>query len=692
MRHALKSIPVIIAALALAIQGWLGTLPVDSAEARQLPDVVPINPDADWNRTQPHVAYDSGNHRYLFVWRDKRNDDPNNRKDQLCEYRRASPYCWPNADIYGHLVDGDGTVHPGPDIHIASDRVVEARDQQWPHVSFDPTRGEYLVAWQEVSPRAEEGGNSTNWLTNCYDIKAQRVGTDGSLLEGPITVSQAIDCQWVPVISYDLRFSKYLLTWHDNRYRDRMEPPREYGSDKEIFAQWLSYDDDGLVREVPRDLLITTDAGDASLPAPKYQQYSAIAYDPGKSEHYVLWSDDRLPDEMTVEPHYDIFFQRLSVGSSDPMTNTLLYQAPYVQEKPRASFNPLTGEIWAVWQSYEGFHPEAHDFAVQLVRFVPEDAPLSDVLTISAGLSTYPLPDVACSDLSGNCLAVWQDEGLAYQAFDRSGASLGTPARLAAFASTGHIYPRVIASDGGPGLQFAMTFSYDGRVYFALLEDEIPTLTPTATLTPTFTPTSTPSDTPTPTETQSLPTRPPPSPSRSATTVSERPTSVSATRRHYPTKLVVHPVASSGTTSAAISAGRVCWLRANRGSSGTKCMGRRLRTNTTQCMRTGSRLATGSIRPSCAAPVCWPTLARRPRHPRSTPAPQAPQRRLHPQARRRRRRPLQRRELLRASPSAIFRSLLGRRESRPHAYGAARIVCAGGDVRMVCTGNHGCLP
>jgi len=68
MRHALKSIPVVIAALVLAIQGWLGTLPVDSAEARQLPDVVPINPDADWNRTQPHVAYDSGNHRYLFVW------------------------------------------------------------------------------------------------------------------------------------------------------------------------------------------------------------------------------------------------------------------------------------------------------------------------------------------------------------------------------------------------------------------------------------------------------------------------------------------------------------------------------------------------------------------------------------------------------------------------------------------------
>ena len=501
MRHPLKSFPIIATALILVIMGWLGTLPVESALEPQLVDAIPIGPYSDWNRTQPQVAYDSSNHRYLFVWRDKRHDEADNRWDQRCDYHNASPYCWPNADIYGHLVDGDGTVHPGVDIHIASDPVAGPRDQQWPHVSFDPVRAEYLVAWQEVSPLAVEEGSSTNWLTYCYDIKAQRVGADGSLLGGPITVSEAADCQWVPVMSYDLKLNKVLLAWHDNRYRGGMEPAREYESEKEIFAQWLSYSDDQLVPEIPGDLLITRDTDNPSLPAPQYQQYSTIAYDSVAGNHYVLWSDDRLPDEMTAEHHYDIYLQRVSGADAGPLVNRLLFQAPYVQEKPRASFNRLTDQIWAVWQTYEGFELDAHDFTVQLAHFVPDDAPLSEVRAVAAGLNAYPLPDVACSGLSGNCLVVWQEEGLAYQAFDRSGAPLGPPARLSGFASNGPLYARAIASDRGSAAQFLMTFSHEGRIYFVLLGDEIPTPTPTATLTPTFTPTSTPTGTPTVTAT-----------------------------------------------------------------------------------------------------------------------------------------------------------------------------------------------
>lgn len=499
----LTALPVLAAAL--AVLGLTTTQPNATSPARPLVDAIPINEYADWNRTQPHVAYDSTHDRYLFVWRDKRNDEPDNRWDERCDYRKTDPYyCWPNADIYGRLVASNGDVLGTADIHIARDPEVGPRDQQWPEVAYNPARDEYLVAWQEVSPLALPDGNSHNWYTYCYDIKAQRLrGDDGELIGGPITVSEAIDCQWVPIISYDSQLNKYLLAWHDHRYRGGS--PGNGAPHKEIFGQWLAYDDSQLLLEGD-NFLVTTDVTTPTLPAPEYQQYADIAYDPSSGTHHILWSDDRLPDSQTTDHHYDIFFQQLLGGSSDAISNTLLYQAPYVQEKPRASFNALTNEVWAVWQSYEGFGTTAHNFAVEMAHFMPDDAPLEDVLITAPGLSTYPLPDVACSSLSGNCLAIWYDDDPIYQLFDRSAVPLTAAAVLRDTISWA-IYPRVIASDNRDRPEFMMTFTDRGTVYFAVLPDSIPTQTatpthtPTATTTPTPTATATPATTPTSTPT-----------------------------------------------------------------------------------------------------------------------------------------------------------------------------------------------
>ena len=512
MRSAEKLIAVAIGVAALVFLGLVSNRPDAGSLAQPLVEATPLNQEAHWNRTQPHVAYDSFHDRYLFVWRDKRNDEPDNRWDERCDYRKTDPYyCWPNADIYGRLVAGDGTVLGDVDMAIAiDDPTVGPRDQQWPEVTYNPERDEYLVAWQEVSPHAVPGGDNQNWYARCYDIKAQRLrGDDGELIGGPITVSEAKDCQWVPIISYDSQLNKYLLAWHDHRYRD-WDPPREYDTKKEIFAQWLAYDSGQLLREVAGDFVITTDITHTTQPAPEYQQYCDVTYDSDSRNHYILWSDDRLPDSQTTDHHYDIFFQQLPGGSSDAISNTLLYQAPYVQEKPRASFNALTNEVWAVWQSYEGFGTTAHNFAVGMAHFTPDDAPVEDVLSTAAGLSTYPLPDVACSSISGNCLAIWHDDDPVYQLFDQSAAPL-TAAAVLRDRTRWAIYARVIANDNRDRPEFMMTFTDRGTVYFAVLPDSIPTPTvtpthtptattmptPTATATPTGTPTSAPTPTPT---------------------------------------------------------------------------------------------------------------------------------------------------------------------------------------------------
>jgi hypothetical protein len=487
-------------------------------QARPLVAAVPINETADWSRTQPHVAYDRNHDRYLFVWRDMRND-PDNALNDDC-YGLAC-----NADIYGHFVSGDGRVLPGTDIPIAGGPLEEPRDQQWPVVAYSPENNEYLVAWQEVSPEASDD----RWYESCYDIRAQRLDGDGALVGGPITVSAALDCQWVPMVSYHAGQESYLLTWHDHRYRIGQPPAREHDTEKEIFGMWLSYDDDQLIADAAGDFTITTDLVSPTLPAPAYQQYSAIAADGNTGDRYVLWSDDRLADGETSEHHYDIFFQHLSGGSREAQSNTLLFRAPHVQEKPRASFNDLTGEVWGIWQSYEGFDTSAHDFAVQMAHFQPDSDPAGVAITVSTGLNSYPLPDVACSSVTGNCLAIWDDNGPVYQRFDRNGNPLDdAPTLLHHVTSPWPLSARVVADDGYSAPQFTMTFSHGGQVFFATLEDQIPPATPTppSTPTPTLTPSPTSAPSPSSTPTQSPTPVSTGEPDLSASEKSARPTAI----------------------------------------------------------------------------------------------------------------------------------------------------------------------
>jgi len=528
MRTAKRSAAVAIGAVALIVLDLVSTRPSTGSPRQPLLDATPINQTKEWYRTQPHVAYDSTHDRYLFVWRDKRNDEPGNRRDELCSYRTGD--CWPNADIYGRLVDGNGRIVGTEDIAIATDDPqVGPRDQQWPFVTYNPNEDEYLVAWQEVSPHAIPGGNNYNWYSYCYDIKAQRLDSSGQKIGEPITVSEAIDCQWVPIISYDSQLNEYLLTWHDHRYRDwDWDPPREHRTKKEIFAQWLAYDDGQLLRQVEDDFLITTDIISPTLPAPEYQQYSTIAYNPDTGDHFVFWSDDRLTLE---QGDFDIFFQRLPGSSTDATSNTLLYQAPNVQEKPRADFNDLTGEVWAIWQSYEvKAAGEPADYAVQMARLTPQGEIVDGVTTITSGSAAYPrppylLPDVACSHLTGNCLAIWtawtgSSNQLTYRLFDKRGSPLSMAISL---GNVGYYEPsaRVIANNNPSRPEFMMTFSDGDTVYFAVLPETLPTPTPTPTptntATPTHTPTATPTSTPTVTATPTSTSTPTETPTPSAT-------------------------------------------------------------------------------------------------------------------------------------------------------------------------------
>ncbi|MFZ2618183.1 MAG: hypothetical protein WA077_19525, partial [Anaerolineae bacterium] len=336
-----------------------------------------INPGTPtWARFQPHAAYDGQHDRFLVVWQDKRNDPG---REWTLGYGLEN-----NGDIYGRLVRPDGTPLGTMDIEINR----TAQDAQWPFVVYNPQQQEYLVAWQEVSPQA----TSATWFDTCYDIKAQRVGADGQLIDSPLVIADAVDCQWVPVISYDEQSNQFLIIWHDHRYRMGMTPPRPPETAKEIFGQWLGYLFGTLRLEDGGNFVVTTDRAPPHDPAPRYQQYATMAYHAG--QHYLFWSDDR--SGAGAEEAFDIYQQMLGSGVTASVTNTVTYAAPGAQEKPRAIFNPVTGQVWVVWQDYPN-PPPAPDPGPTDLRLarLAHDGAVHATTIVASQVAPWPVPDVA---------------------------------------------------------------------------------------------------------------------------------------------------------------------------------------------------------------------------------------------------------------------------------------------------------
>jgi len=378
------------------------------------------------------------------VWQDKRNDPG---RQWVLGYGLEN-----NGDIYGRLVRADGTPLGAADIEINR----TAQDAQWPFVVYNPQQQEYLVAWQEVSPLA----TPSNWFDTCYDIKAQRISADGTLIDSPLVIADAIDCQWVPVISYDEQSNQYLIIWHDHRYRIGMTPPRPPETAKEIFGQWLGYLF-GTLRLEGENFVVTTDSQPPHAPAPRYQQYATMAYHAG--QHYLFWSDDR--SGAGADEAFDIYHQVLGSGVTASVTNTVTYAAPGAQEKPRAAFNPATGQVWVVWQDYPN-PPPAPDpgaTALRLARLAPNGA-VQAVTTVAEPVSPWPVPDLACSS-SGQCDVIWGGSGVWLARLDAAGALRQAPVRLSTVPTED---PRIIAA--GPQ-RLCLLFANNGYLYVTVLTE-----------------------------------------------------------------------------------------------------------------------------------------------------------------------------------------------------------------------------
>ena len=201
-------------------------------------------------QSNPSVAYDNVNQRYLVAWHDGRNS-------------AATGY-----DIYGQLLDKDGNLlGPASDVNFVISNA--AADQYSPSIAYDNANQRYLVAWNALD-----------------DIYGQLVNKDGNpygtASDVNFVISNDSAGQYSPTIAYDGTKQRYLVVWTD--YRNLPTP----GAD--IYGRLIHADG-------------TPDGGDFSVTsASDHQENPKVAYNSTCQNFLVAYWSNSTIDYSIVGP------------------------------------------------------------------------------------------------------------------------------------------------------------------------------------------------------------------------------------------------------------------------------------------------------------------------------------------------------------------------------------------------------
>ena len=427
----------------------------------------------NWNKGYASVACSSKESKCLIIWRDKRND-PGNENDGGADnagYYGANS----NADIYGQLVKGDGTVI-NRDFAIATDPSSSSWkvDQANPEVIYNPNRDEFLAVWHEGDPNATDKTNDGYCTQGGYNLHGQRIKPDGSFVGNKIAISTATDCQWKPRVAYDISRDIYFIAWHDHRFR-RQE------MEKELYGQFLKGDGSLL----GTDFRVSRDLADPVNGPEGYQEYPSIAYNPDTKDFLIVWGDDRdTPSGQIFQ--FDIWGQRLYYdnGLNFEGQNFPIYKAAGVQEKPEITYDAYNKQYFIVWQN----------------KVANNSKPIGQLLSGNGSLvgtpfdidserSYVPFPAVATDETNGNKLVAWETGRTYVQAWSQTGQPASDKADIGA---SSYIRPPVTynsfdknfmiaysdsgSSNGGYTKLFYRTVKLNsGNVTPLPTEDQIPT-------------------------------------------------------------------------------------------------------------------------------------------------------------------------------------------------------------------------
>ncbi len=215
--------------------------------------------DTDGGRINAYPCYNSKDDTYLINWED---------------FRNANTWRDPG-DIYGALLDGDGTIKEN-DIPMVDDyKKDDEGDQRVQNIVYNPDRNEFLASWWDSSPSLEGGGGVVGRIIN----------SDGVPEGSDYVVADAPGYQSFPHLVYVEDRQMYFAVWDDNRN----ENPDTEEENEDVYANWL--DSAG----VP--------AGSADIPIcieERNQGYSEVAYSPVMDRFLIVWRDE-VEEEVLEE-------------------------------------------------------------------------------------------------------------------------------------------------------------------------------------------------------------------------------------------------------------------------------------------------------------------------------------------------------------------------------------------------------
>ena len=216
-------------------------------------DELMIN-DTEGDQYNPYIVYNPTDNTYLLNWEDFRN----------------VPTWQENGEIYGALLDSDGSVLVN-DIRMIDDfGEPDEGDQRHNQIAYNPDKNEFFVCWSDMGPSLNNVG-----------VRGRLIASDGTL-KGPIfMVEDTTSTQMYPHPIYVPQKKQYFILWEDGR---NVEDPDMYWRDIyemeiDIYGKWMS----------PNGRLFSDEV--VFCEEPGIQRYASIGYAEKSDRLLVAWQD-----------------------------------------------------------------------------------------------------------------------------------------------------------------------------------------------------------------------------------------------------------------------------------------------------------------------------------------------------------------------------------------------------------------
>jgi hypothetical protein len=214
-------------------------------------DELMIN-DAVGDQYNPYIEYNPTDNTYLINWEDFRN----------------VPTWQENGEIYGALLDSDGSVLVNDIAMIDDFGDPDEGDQRLNHIAYNEDENEFFVCWTDTAPSLDNIG-----------VRGRLITSDGTL-KGPIfVVVDTIAPQIYPHPVYVPTQKQYFILWEDGRNAE--DPNADWSSiaDLDIYGKWMS----------PNGMLFSDEI--VFCKEPGIQRYSSIGYSANTDRMLIAWQD-----------------------------------------------------------------------------------------------------------------------------------------------------------------------------------------------------------------------------------------------------------------------------------------------------------------------------------------------------------------------------------------------------------------